>query len=78
MDVNWDEIARNADKQTPQGILNEFLDEADDWRTLVVIGVTRNNDVGRDEWKFRAAGSTLETLGLLEWVAFKIKMGAAQ
>ena len=63
MNIDWDKVANDADR-SPRALLAEYLAQADEFETVVVI-VNKSDDEGNDNWAYETSGSAVKAEGLI-------------
>lgn len=70
LEPNWDEILSDAEN-SPRAKLTEWLDDIDNYRSVVIIGIKRDSE-DSDEVAFTSSGSSMEALGMVDWVRARL------
>ena len=63
MNIDWDNVANDAEN-SPRGVLAEFLPEADELETVIVI-VNKWDAESGDSWRFVTSGSAVKAFALV-------------
>ena len=69
--IDWDKVADDAE-HTPRGLLSEFLTDADEIDTIVIIARKYNAGTG-DTVRYETSGSTFTALGLVQWAKAELE-----